>query len=45
MKSEPTPSEVKDIEAFKKNNLILSENPVLRYLTFSALYVSEGTPI
>ena len=35
MKSEPATAEVKDAEAFKKNNLVISENPVLRYLTFS----------
>ncbi len=44
MKSESATAEVKDIEAFKKNNLILSENPVLRYLTFSALYLAQGIP-
>ncbi|MFD0837533.1 MFS transporter [Mariniflexile aquimaris] len=44
MKPEPTNTEVLDIETFTKNNLILSENPVLRYLTFSALYLAQGIP-
>lgn len=29
---------------FKKRNLILTENPVLRYLNFSALYIAQGIP-
>jgi PAT family beta-lactamase induction signal transducer AmpG len=44
MNSEPNTAEVKDIETFEKNNLILSENPVLRYLTFSVLYFAQGIP-
>lgn len=44
MKLEPTNSDINDIETFKKNNLILSENPVIRYLTFSALYLAQGIP-
>ncbi len=28
----------------EKNNLFLTENPVLRYLTFSALYLAQGIP-
>lgn len=28
----------------KKQNLVLTENPVLRYLTFSALYLAQGIP-
>lgn len=27
-----------------RQNLVLSENPVLRYLTFSALYIAQGIP-
>ena len=27
-----------------KNKLVLSENPLLRYFTFSSLYVSQGIP-
>jgi PAT family beta-lactamase induction signal transducer AmpG len=44
MNSELNTAEVKDIETFEKNNLILSENPVLRYLTFSVLYFAQGIP-
>lgn len=29
---------------FKKSNLILTENAVLRYLNFSALYIAQGIP-
>ncbi len=29
---------------FKKYNRFLTENPVLRYLTFSALYLAQGIP-
>ena len=29
---------------FKKHNRFLTENPVLRYLTFSALYLAQGIP-
>jgi len=28
----------------KEKNLFLTENPVLRYLTFSALYIAQGIP-
>jgi len=28
----------------KNNNLFLTENPVIRYLTFSALYMAQGIP-
>lgn len=28
----------------EKNNLFLTENPILRYLTFSALYLAQGIP-
>jgi len=44
MKLEPTTTDINDIETFKKNNLILSENPVLRYVTFSVLYFAQGIP-
>jgi PAT family beta-lactamase induction signal transducer AmpG len=30
--------------SLKKQNLVLTENPVLRYLTFSALYLAQGIP-
>ncbi len=29
---------------FKKSNLILTENAVMRYLNFSALYIAQGIP-
>jgi PAT family beta-lactamase induction signal transducer AmpG len=32
------------IRRFKKQNIILTENPILRYLTFSALYLAQGIP-
>jgi PAT family beta-lactamase induction signal transducer AmpG len=30
--------------SLKKQHLVLTENPVLRYLTFSALYLAQGIP-
>ena len=33
-----------NIKNLEKNKLFLSENPVLRYLTFSALYIAQGIP-
>jgi len=36
---------MKPIKAFmKKSNLFLTENTVLRYLNFSALYIAQGIP-
>ena len=33
------------VKAFmEKSNLFLSENTVLRYLNFSALYIAQGIP-
>jgi len=36
---------MKPIKAFmEKSNLFLTENTVLRYLNFSALYIAQGIP-
>jgi len=36
---------MKSIKAFMgKSNLFLTENTVLRYLNFSALYIAQGIP-
>ena len=32
------------LKHLEENKLFLSENPVLRYLTFSALYIAQGIP-
>jgi len=36
--------EINEKSSLNKRNLILSENPVIRYLTFSALYLAQGIP-
>jgi len=38
------PTNLKLKNRISKKNLILTENSVLRYLTFSALYVAQGIP-
>ena len=44
MKSELTSLEVENNNVSKKINLILTENSVLRYVTFSVLYFAQGIP-
>lgn len=44
MKPKKTTLTIKDNNYFKKLNLILTENTVLRYVTFSLLYFAQGIP-
>ena len=44
MKPKSATLTIKDINFFKKINLILTENTVLRYVTFSLLYFAQGIP-
>ena len=44
MKPKSATLTIKDINFFKKINLILTENTVLRYATFSLLYFAQGIP-
>ena len=44
MKPKSTTLTIKDINFFKKINLVLTENTVLRYVTFSLLYFAQGIP-
>lgn len=44
MKLKNESNETNEKTLFLKQNSILTENPVLRYLTFSALYLAQGIP-